>query len=415
MSTEKKELKQYATNHYSHYPSGDVAAYLAYGFRPIFLLLAPYIVISILLWSLSFAGYINLSFIEDTLTWHMYEMMYGVGIAGIIAFFLTGAPELFPGTIPIIGRHLLLLTLSWLLARVSFWFMDYINIYFVALLNIIPLLWIIVLVFKPVVLDPKRRHLSLAITLLILLGIQICFFLSIIGIVEFPPKDILILALGVFTILEILALRRISMEAINELLEYENIDETFYSRAPRYNLAIFCVSLYTIVEFLHPQNSILAYLAFASATAIMGIINDFILKDNNILFKPFVIYMITILLLMACGYGFIGYDYLNDELSSLNHFRHFLTTGVFGLVFYIVMIIISTIHTGRHLFSNLWIALGVVLIVCATLIRSFIPYYENLMIEAYILSSILWALPFIFYMKIFFPFLLKKRADGIPG
>ncbi|WP_072681330.1 NnrS family protein [Arcobacter sp. LA11] len=413
--SEEKELKQYATNHYSHYPSGEYPSYLAYGFRPMFLLLAPYIVISIILWSFAFAGYINLSFVSDPLTWHMYEMLYGIGIAGIIAFFLTGAPELFPGTVPIVGRHLGTIIIIWLLGRISFWFMDYINIYIVMILNILPLIWIIALVFKPVVLDPKRRHLSLAFALLILLGIQIFFFLSVLGKIEVSTKDILILALGAFTVLEILALRRINMEAINELLEYEDIDETFYSRAPRYNLAIFCVSLYTILEFLYPDNSILAYIAFASAAAILGIINDFVLKDNNILFKPFVIYMISILVLMACGYGFIGYDYINVEVYMLNHFRHFLTTGVFGLVFYIVMIIISTIHTGRHLFSNFWIALGVVLIIVSTFIRSFIPYYQEYMIEAYIISSILWAMPFIFYMKIFFPFLMNKRADGIPG
>lgn len=413
--SEEKQLKQYATSHYSHYPSGEYHPILAYGFRPMFLLLAPFIIISIILWSFTFAGFINLSFIQDPLTWHMYEMLYGIGIAGIIAFFLTGAPELFPGTIPVIGRHLSIIIAIWLFGRISFWFMDYINIYFVMILNVLPLIWIIALVFKPVVLDPIRRHLSLAVALVILLGIQIYFFLSIIGISDISSKDILILALGAFTVLELLALRRINMEAMNELLEDEGIDETFYSRGPRYNLAIFCVSLYTILEFLYPNNSILAYIAFASAAAILGIINDFILKDNNILFKPFVIYMISILLLMACGYGFIGYDYINSESYMLNHFRHFLTTGVFGLVFYIVMIIVSTIHTGRHLFSNFWIALGVALIIISTLLRSFIPYYEEYMMEAYILSSILWALPFIFYMKIFFPFLLNKRADGIPG
>ena len=71
------------------------------------------------------------------------------------------------------------------------------------------------------------------------------------------------------------------MEAINELLEQENIDETFYSRPPRYNLAIFCVILYTAIEFLFPNNSVLAYFALACMASILGILNDFILKDNS--------------------------------------------------------------------------------------------------------------------------------------
>ncbi|RXJ99408.1 NnrS family protein, partial [Halarcobacter ebronensis] len=94
--------KQYATNHYTHYPKGEYPSYLAYAFRPMFLVLAPYIVVSIILWSFVFAGYISLPFITDLLGWHMYEMIFGIGSAGIVAFFLTGAPELFPGTIPIV-------------------------------------------------------------------------------------------------------------------------------------------------------------------------------------------------------------------------------------------------------------------------------------------------------------------------
>jgi uncharacterized protein involved in response to NO len=123
----------------------------------------------------------------------------------------------------------------------------------------------------------------------------------------------------------------------------------------------------------------------------------------------------SILILMAVGYGFLGFDYLNDELFALNHFRHFLTSGVFGMVFYVVMIVISTVHTGRALFTNFWLNLGVFLIILSTLIRCFIPYYQEYSMIAYISSSLLWAIPFIIYMKIFFPYLVNKRADGIPG
>ena len=407
--------KQYASKHYAYYPKGEIPIYLAYGFRPILLLLAPYIIVSIILWSLSFSGFINLSFIENPLNWHMYEMIFGIGFAGIIAFFLTGVPEMFPGSIPIVGKKLFYIVILWVLGRVSFWFMDFIGIFLVAILNISLTIWIISLIAKPVFADANKRHISLGFTLITILIIQIMFFLSVKNIITISSYAILILSIGAFIVLILLALRRINMEAINELLEQENIDETFYSRPPRYNLAIFCVMLYTAIEFLFPNNSVLAYLALACMASILGILNDFILKDNNILFKPFIIYLISILIMTSIGYGFLGFDYLNEDINALNHFRHFLTTGTYGLVFYIVMIIISTIHTGRKIFTNIWLNFGVLLIILATFIRSFIPFYEEYTIQAYIISSILWAIPFIIYMKIFIPFLLNPRADGIKG
>ncbi|MFW2586586.1 NnrS family protein [Aliarcobacter butzleri] len=410
--TESK--KEYAQKHYSFYPKGDVPIYLAYGFRPMFLLLAPYIVISIILWAFTFSGIINLP-IKNLLNWHMYEMIFGVGIAGVIAFFLTGVPEMFVGTIPIVGRKLFFIVALWLVCRISFWFIDFFGVYFVGFLNISLTIWIIALVIKPIFQDKNKRHISLAFVLFAILFIQILFFLSIADILAIDAYSILLLSIGFFIVLIFLALRRITMESINELLETQNIDETFYSKAPRYNLAIFCLIIYTIIEFLFPNNSTLAYLALACFASILNILNDFILKDNNILFKPFIIYLMSIFIITAFGYLFLAYDYLNDEIYGINHFRHFLTTGTFGLVFYIVMIVISTIHTGRKIFTNIWLNLGVILIIMATLIRSLIPFYEEYLIQAYILSSILWAFAFIIYMKIFFPFLLSKRADGIKG
>jgi uncharacterized protein involved in response to NO len=407
--------KQYATSHYTHYPKGEYPSYLAYAFRPMFLVLAPYIVISIILWSLSFAGYISLPFISDLISWHMYEMIFGIGSAGIVAFFLTGAPELFPGTVPIVGKKLALIILLWIAGRIGFWFMDYLGIYFVGFLNVSLLIYITALVIKPLFADVTKRHISLGFSLVSLIFAQVLFFASAGNLISFDTHSIMLLSLGLFMVLILLALRRVNMEAINELLEHEGIDETFYARSPRYNLAIFCVTLYTLVEFFYPQNTILAYLALASAASILNILNDFILKDNNILFKPFIIYLMSILILMAVAYGLLGFDYLNDSLYALNHFRHFLTSGVFGMVFYVVMVVISTVHTGRTLFTNFWLNIGFILIILSTFIRSFIPYYEEFTMMAYISSSILWAIPFIIYMKIFFPYLLNKRADGIPG
>ncbi|RBQ29713.1 NnrS family protein [Aliarcobacter vitoriensis] len=400
-------------NHYEIYPKGDFPIYLAYGFRPIFLLLAPYIVFSIILWSFVFAGYISLP-INNLLEWHIYEMIFGVGSAMIVAFFLTGLPELFHGVIPIVGRKLAYIVILWVLGRVGFWFIDFVTVYIVGFLNISLLVYISYLATIPAFKDPNKKHISLVFSMASIVIVQIVYFLSVAGIVNISSYKILLLSLGLFLVLILLALRRISMESINELLEKQQIDEIFLAKSYRYNLAIFCIILYSFIEFFYPNNSTLAYICFACTASILALLNDFVLKDNNILLKPFVLYIVSTIVMTAVGFLFLGFNYL-FELNVLNHFRHFLTTGTFGMVFYVVMIIVSTIHTGRTIFTNWALTLGLILIILATFIRAFIPYYYEYMILAYIVSSILWAIPFIIYMKIFFPFLLSARADGIKG
>lgn len=405
--------KQNASKHYEHYPEGEFPLYLAYAFRAIFLLLAPYLVISIILWSFVFAGYINMP-IENLLNWHIYEMMFGAGSAMIIAFFLTGLPELFPGVVPIVGRQLAFIVGLWVAGRVGFWFMDFLGVFLVAIINIALTLYIIFVAAVPVFKDPNKKHVSLAYSMLSIIAVQAFFFASVAGLVEFDSYRILLLALGLFLVLMLLAYRRFAMESIDELMEHENIDDTFFARPFRYNLAIFSILIYSFIEFFYPTNSTLAYIAFAAGAAILGILNDYKLEDNVIIFKPFVLYLITIIVITALGFFFIGYARIM-EIGGLNHFRHFLTTGTFGIVFYVVMIIISTIHTGRHIFINWLLNLGIILMLASTFIRSFIPYYEEYTILAYIISSILWAIPFVIYMKQFFPYLLSVRADGIKG
>jgi len=145
--------------HYEIYPKGDFPIYLAYAFRPVFLILPFYIVLSIVLWAFVFTGYIHLP-INDILNWHIYEMIFGVGSAMIIAFFLTALPELFIGVKPIVGKKLAYIVVLWLLGRFGFWFMAFVGVYIVGLLNISLIAYILYLVFIAVFKDPNKKHIS---------------------------------------------------------------------------------------------------------------------------------------------------------------------------------------------------------------------------------------------------------------
>ena len=412
---EEKEQKLHATNHYLYYPDEkNVPPYLAYGFRPVFLLLAPYMIISMILWGLVWSGLINIPFMNDTLTWHVYEMLFGILTAGIMAFLTTGLPELFPGMVPFIGRRLWWIMALWVAGRVSFWFIDITGVYLTAILNLAMLAWLIWFA-KDAVLDKLQRHASLGYTMVAIFGIEVWFFASKLGFATSDPMNILKVALGAIVVLILLAMRRVNMEAINELMEDKEIDDIYISRPPLTNLAVFAVTVFTVVEFYYPTNTALGWLGLAAGAAILAITSDYILEDKNILNQPYVIYLAPIFIMLSAGYALMGWDILNDDIYGINHFRHFITSGGLGLAYLMIMIIIGWIHTGRHLTSNIYTHLMVILMILATLMRGLIPFFEEYMNQLYLWSSILWTVPFMIYIKVFFGFLVAPRADGIKG
>jgi len=410
------EEKLRATNHYAFYPSDEknIPPYLAYGFRPVFLLLAPYMVISMLLWGLVWSGTITISFMGDMITWHIYEMLFGVLTAGAMAFLTTGLPELFPGMVPFVGRRLWYIMALWIAGRISFWLIDITGIYLTAILNLAMLGWIIWFA-KDTLLDKLQRHASLGYTLVALFCIEVWFFASMLEFSTAEGMDILKFSIGFIVILILLALRRVNMEAVNELLEDKNIDAVYISRPPKTNLAIFTILLFSFIELFFPTNTILGWVAFAVGAAVLNLTTDYRLEDKFILNLSYVLYLASIPLLIAIGYILIGWDILNSNIDGINHFRHFITTGGIGISYLLIMMIISWIHTGRNLTANLNTHIMIISMVFATLSRGIIPFYQEHAMSLYIISTLFWIVAFLVYIKQFFHFLLTPRADGIKG
>jgi len=319
MSENPRQESQHANNHYLYYPDEkDVPIYLAYGFRPVFLLLAPYMIISMILWGLVWSGFITIPFMDDTLTWHVYEMLFGILTAGVLAFLTTGLPELFPGVVPLIGKRLKYVMILWIAGRVSFWFIDITGVYLTAVLNLAMLGWLIWFA-KDVVLDKLQRHASLGYVLVAIFVIESWFFASVAGFAETPSMDILKVALGAIVVLILLAMRRVNMESVNELMEDKEIDDIYIARPPFTNLAVFSVIIFTVVEFLYPDSSTLGWLGLAAGAAILGITSDYKLKDEFILNQPYILYYSSIFVMLSAGYALMGWDLLNSEIYGINH------------------------------------------------------------------------------------------------
>jgi uncharacterized protein involved in response to NO len=406
--------KKSAAKHYKYYPDENPPLFLAYGFRPFLLLIPPFTVISMLLWGLVFSGVLPLPLGSNLVHWHIYELVFGLGFAGICAFMLTALPEMYPGVVPVVGKKLSYLVGLWLGARLSFWLTPAISIYPAMILNLAFSVAILAVAFKPTVLDALQRNSSIWFVIACLTSVQALFFLSSVQIIDTEAKDFLILGLYGFVVLIMLVLRRVNMEVINEMIEQKGLDDLFTAKPFRYNLAVFCIVMFASVEFLYPQNSTLVWLAFACAAAILGVINDFNLKYESIVFQPVSLYLLAVVFITAAGFFALGMNVLLG-LGMQNHFVHILSTGSFSLAFFLVMVVIAFIHTGRQLKPKAWITFGIVMLFLATFFRvlqGFYPQYYTLFMSV---SILLWVTPFIIYFFKTKSMLLSPRADGVKG
>jgi len=346
-------------------------------------------------------------------------MLFGVGFLGMSAFIFTGAPELYPGTVPIVGKTLQNIMILWILGRVSFWFMDIITPYPSAIINIALFSWLTLLVYKPIFQDPAKRHVSIAYGFVAVQVVQIWFYLSVFKWVDTTPLEILKIALAVFLVLILLSIRRVNIEAVNEIIELEEKnEEIFFARPPAYNLTMFLIALFATVEFFYPTNRVLGWIGLGVASASLAILNDFIAYDEeNILGKRLIRALITVPVLISIGYGLIGYNYLTGINYNNGDLLHILTSGAWTLSFYLVMIVITIVHTGRDISKerDSWICLSIGFILLATILRAMVAFYPEYSIGLYLSSATVWSLPFIIFIWRYFGWLISPRVDGIKG
>ncbi|MCQ4264675.1 NnrS family protein [Stutzerimonas stutzeri] len=384
-------------------------------FRPLFLATVLLAVAGITLW-LGFLGFgVPLPGVPGgPLVWHAHEMLLGFGLAAVAGFVLTAVPE-FTSTAAFgrqVGFGFLLL---WLAARLSFWLSGVIGPWPAALFNSAFAIALVVLLAPRLLGDPLRRQYGFFGGLGALALVTVGFHVDAVA-GQYPMRW-LYAGIGVMMVLIVVAMSRISMRILNDAIQVRrdaghDVVEDYRARPPRRNLAIFCISLFTLAEWLALPAPLNGWLALATAAAMLNLLNDW--HIGRALLERWSLMLYSVYWLMALGYGALGVSLLAEGYAS-SAGRHLLTLGAMGVSILAVLCIAGRTHSGYALDQRRWVPIAACLLVFAALLRALAGLPGTPVPLLNMLAGLGWLTAFALTMGYLAPIWLKGRPDGGQG
>ena len=335
-------------------------------FRPFFLLTALSAALAVGWWLAVLAGVLPVPpAAGGPLVWHAHELLFGFATASIAGFLLTAVPE-FTGGAGIDRRRLRLLVALWCAGRVAYALSGVLGVVPAAACDIALLSGLLASSAGPIWRQPGRRHLAFVHALVALIVVHAGFYRALAT--DGDALAWLRLATGVIMVLIVVALSRISMRLVNDVLAAQGgVPAPYLARPPRRNLATFAIAACSLAQFILPGNAVGGWLALAAAAALLNLLNDW--HVGRALGQRWVLIPYLVYWCMALGYGLIGAALLGAGLP-VSAGEHLLLVGALGLSVLIVMAVAGRMHSGWGLDHRPWLPVAAVLLLSAGVLRS---------------------------------------------
>lgn len=381
---------------------------LWYGaFRPFFLLTAiGAVVYSLAWWGMLHHGWGFPGAGRHPIAWHGHEMLHAVVMASLVGFLLTALPE-FTRSKPASRYSCMALVLVWLAGRLVFMSTASWASWAAFVLDVAVPIWLLHFTWVRVRTGQGRDQRGFLWGLAALAVVIAGYHLAQLG-----NDDVLRwlrAQVGVWMIMIVLAMSRISMRIVNMNLRVLDESERVYvARPPRRNLAILAIGLHTVAEWASLPDPVLGWLAAACTAALLNLTNDWHL--GRVLLRRWVSILYLVYWCMALGYGVMAAAWLAG-LPTLSAGRHVLMMGVIGVSIASVLSIAGRSHVGLKLDPRIWMPLACGLLITAAFLRAGWPW---LISSPWVLTVVVvcWGGAWLIYLITFTRLLIGPRADG---
>lgn len=382
-------------------------------FRPFFLLTALSALLAMSYWLGVLGGLLPLPDLPGgPVVWHAHELIFGFAGASIAGFLLTAIIE-FTGTAPVRPNTVRQLLTLWFGGRLAYLLAGWIGVMPAAIFDLSFLILLTIRLSGPLWRDPNRRHLAFFHALLGLIVVHGGFYVAL-----FRQADAMAwlrLSVGLMMILIVVALSRISMRLVNDVLDAQGgMAAPYLARPPRRNLVIFSIAAYSLAEFLLPGSHASGWLALAAAAGIFNLLNDW--HVGRALLQRWVLIPYLVYGCMALGYATIGLGLLSGHnLISAGH--HLLLAGALSLSILIVMAVAGRLHSGHGLDQRRWLLISAGLLLSAALMRGSagLPAFSAAYPLLILLAGVSWLGGWMLYLAYAWKVLAGPRPDGGQG
>ncbi|MGO3694569.1 NnrS family protein [Marinobacter sp.] len=389
--------------------------WLAYGFRPFFLLAAVYAPLALIPWVGALLQQFTLPMAMMPLAWHGHEMLFGFASAALVGFLLTSIPS-WAGVRPLEGGALAVLVILWLLGRLAFWLSASLPEPLAAAVNIAFPLSVLFWATPALLSEGGRRHLSIGLVLLAFVLVQALFYLSWLWpeLPLLPPLVLLNTAVNVLLVLIALTASRIvRVIAMAAKKEAGEVGPPRLTPA-REHLAVAVLIFYVVADMLAPGHPVTGWISLAAAAAQADRLSEW--PWGRAMGKLYMLLLTTAYLWMVVGLVLVGIGALVDGLPGYAG-RHALSAGAAGTAILAVFCIAGLRHTGRplNLPRVIWPAL--VTLFLTALLRTLVPIWwpEIYLLAGVGLPFVLWLIAYFLYLIGYARFLVSVRADGLAG
>jgi uncharacterized protein involved in response to NO len=373
------------------------------GFRPFYLLASAFTALSILLWALQFTGHLAAPYLPGAL-WHAHEMLFGFALAVIVGFLFT-AGRSWTGLPTPTGKPLAALAALWLAARVLVltpwgWASAVANTAF-------PLAAAIALAI-PFVRAGNRRNYFFVGLLVLLAAATLAVHLNALGVLALPAWAGIQLGLDVVLfILCVMGGRVIPMFTNNALPGAGAGRRPWLEKS-----ALGAVLALLAADALQAPAWLVAAIAALAAAAHLA---------RWLLWHPWTTLRTPLVWVLHLAYGWIPVHLALRALAApgwlpASAATHALTVGAVGGLVIGMMTRTARGHTARALRADRWDTAACLLVAAAAFVRVLGPLaLPARMLDAILLSGLLWSAGFALYALRYFGVLTRPRLDGKPG